>query len=220
MALAIFDLDNTLIAGDSDYLWGVFLVEKGLVDGEVYERENSRFYQEYKEGRLDIYEFIRFALKPLRDNDPAQLRQLREEFLQQKIDPIIQQAARDLVERHRVTGDTLLIITATNAFVTQPIAARFGIENLLATQPELVDGRYTGNILGEPTFQQGKVNRLRDWLAGRNMHQNFDDIWFYSDSHNDLPLLRLVGHPVAVDQDDILTGEAKKRGWPMISLRE
>ena len=217
MALALFDLDNTLLSGDSDYLWGTFLVEQGIVEGAYYERENNRFYQEYKEGRLDIFEFLRFSLRPLRDNDPNLLRQLRETFLEQKIDPIIPETARALIRKHREAGDELLIITATNAFVTAPIARRLGVEHLIATEPEVIEGQYTGNVAGEPCFREGKVNRLNRWLAEHGM--DLQESWFYSDSHNDIPLLEQVDNPVAVDPDTILAELARARGWPVISLR-
>ena len=218
MALAIFDLDNTLLAGDSDYLWGVFLAETGVVDRDHYERENERFYAEYRAGRLDIYEFLRFSLKPLADNTLDDLIRWRERFIADKIVPIITPLARARVEQHRAAGDTLMIITATNAFVTQPIAARFDIPHLIATEPELLDGRYTGRVSGIPSYRDGKVTRLQDWLAERGAVLN--EAWFYSDSHNDLPLLDLVTHPVAVDPHQELTALAKQRGWPVISLRE
>jgi HAD superfamily hydrolase (TIGR01490 family) len=217
LALAIFDLDNTLLAGDSDYLWGIFLAEQGIVDGTHHQRENERFYREYREGRLDIFEFLRFSLKPLSENDPAKLRQLRQQFLLEKIDPIILPAARKLIDKHRSEGDTLLIITATNAFVTAPIAERFSIDNLIATDPEIVDGRYTGEVAGEPSYREGKVNRLRRWL--RSNGEELAGSSFYSDSHNDIPLLEQVDNPVAVDPDEQLTAHASSRGWPIISLR-
>jgi HAD superfamily hydrolase (TIGR01490 family) len=218
MALALFDLDNTLLTGDSDYLWGTFLVEQGVVDGHSYERENDRFYQEYKEGRLDIFEFLRFSLRPLRENEPDRLFALREAFLRQKIDPIIPPASRQLIEKHRAAGDELLIITATNAFVTAPIAERFGVENLIATEPEVIEGRYTGGVSGEPCFREGKVNRLELWLKQHQM--DLRGSWFYSDSHNDLPLLERVDNPVAVDPDETLAELARQRGWPIISLNQ
>lgn len=216
MALAIFDLDNTLLNGDSDYLWGVFLAEKGIVDGDYYERENDRFYQEYKEGRLDIFEFLRFSLRPLSENDPEDLRLWHEEFMKEKIGPIIQPAARALVEKHRTAGDTLMVITATNAFVTAPIVAEFGIEHLIATDPEVVDGRYTGEVSGVPSFQDGKVTRLQQWLSANGM--DLSGSHFYSDSHNDIPLLERVEHPHAVDPDDALRRHAEERNWPVITL--
>jgi len=216
MALAIFDLDNTLLAGDSDYLWGRFLVEKGAVDGGYYERENERFYQLYKEGRLDIHEFLRFSLAPLRQHPRPRLEAWREEFLETHIDPLISDPARQLVEKHRRAGDTLMIITATNAFVTRPIAARFGIEHLIATEPETLDGQYTGEVAGEPSFREGKVNRLASWLEEH--HADLQGSWFYSDSHNDLPLLERVDHPVAVDPDETLARTARARQWPILEL--
>jgi HAD superfamily hydrolase (TIGR01490 family) len=216
LALAIFDLDNTLLNGDSDYLWGVFLAEKGIVDGDYYERENDRFYQEYKEGRLDIFEFLRFSLRPLSENDPEDLRLWHEEFMKEKIGPIIQPAARALVEKHRTAGDTLMVITATNAFVTAPIVAEFGIEHLIATDPEVVDGRYTGEVSGVPSFQDGKVTRLQQWLSANGM--DLSGSYFYSDSHNDIPLLERVEHPHAVDPDDALRRHAEERNWPVITL--
>jgi len=216
MPIAIFDLDNTLLAGDSDYLWGQFLGELGIVDRASYERENERFYQEYREGRLDIMAFLAFALKPLSEHPREQLDAWHAQFMRDKIEPLITAAAERLVEHHRAAGDTLMIITATNAFVTAPIAARLCIPHLIATVPELAGGHFTGRVSGTPSFREGKVVRLRDWLS---QHQEtLDGAWFYSDSHNDLPLLELVNHPVAVDPDEILAGHAEERGWPVISL--
>ncbi len=216
MALAIFDLDNTLLAGDSDYLWGRFLVEKGAVDGAQYEQENERFYQQYKAGELDIHEFLRFSLAPLRKHPLPALKRWREEFLDTRIAPLITEAALSLVEKHRQAGDTLMIITATNAFVTRPIARRFGIEHLIASEPETLDGQYTGDVAGEPSFREGKVIRLQAWLEEQG--QSLQDSWFYSDSHNDLPLLEQVDHPVAVDPDEALATIAKARNWPILHL--
>ena len=217
MALALFDLDNTLLDGDSDYLWGCFLVEHGIVDGEVYESENRRFYDQYVQGSLDIHEFLRFQLKPLATHRRAQLERWRETYLTEKIDPILLTKARDLLDQHRARGDERLIITATNRFITEPIARRYGVSHLLATEPEIVDGEYTGGITGTPCFQAGKVERLHAWL--QQNHQILDGSWFYSDSHNDLPLLEQVDHPVAVDPDDTLKSHARRLGWPVISLR-
>jgi HAD superfamily hydrolase (TIGR01490 family) len=216
MALAIFDLDNTLLAGDSDYLWGRFLVEQGIVDANEYERENERFYADYRAGNLDIYEFLRFSLHPLSLHSPQQLAQWRNQFLEEKIIPIITEQARELVEKHRQAGDTPLIITATNSFVTTPIAKHFGIRHLIATEPETLDGHYTGEIAGEPSFREGKVNRLNDWLE--TFEQSLEGSWFYSDSHNDLPLLEQVTHPVAVDPDQTLAEVARERNWPILHL--
>jgi HAD superfamily hydrolase (TIGR01490 family) len=216
MTLAIFDLDNTLLAGDSDYLWGEFLVEKGIVDGEAYRAENARFYQEYKAGKLDILEFQRFSLRPLRDNSIKNLMNWRSEFLESKILPIISRQSRELVERHRDAGDILLIITATNAFITSPIAQQYGIDHLIATEPERLDGHYTGDVAGEPSFREGKVSRLHHWL--QEHEQDLHGSWFYSDSHNDLPLLEAVDHPVAVDPDEILSKIARERNWQILEL--
>ncbi len=217
MALAIFDLDNTLISGDSDYLWGVYLGEQGIVDKAFYARENERFYEEYKQGKLDIFEFLEFSLKVLADHTLPALLSWRQEFIESKIRPIIPQASIDLIEKHRQQGDTLMIITATNAFVTQPIAELLGIEILLATDPEIVNNQYTGKVEGEPTFQHGKVNRLNKWLNENN--ENLENSYFYSDSRNDIPLLELVDHAIAVDPDDALRQHAQNRQWPIISLR-
>ncbi len=218
MTLAIFDLDNTLLGGDSDYLWGRFLVEQGIVDGRKYDRENLRFYNEYKAGTLDIHEFLRFSLRPLSEHDMATLAGWHQQFMAEKIAPIMLPKAKALLNRHRSQGDYLLIITATNRFVTEPIAKALGVDELLATDPEIVNGRYSGNVSGVPCFQQGKVTRLEAWLAqsGKNLAGSY----FYSDSRNDLPLLEMVENPVAVDPDETLEDHANSKGWPVISLRE
>lgn len=216
MSLAIFDLDNTLLRGDSDHAWGTFLVERNLVDGDNYRRENERFYDEYKAGTLDIMAFLAFALAPLARFDRATLDQWHREFMREKIVPMITPPARALVEQHRARGDTLLIITATNRFVTAPIAAAFGIDHLLATEPELHNDRYTGRVTGTPCYREGKVVRLGEWLTQR--HESLDGSWFYSDSHNDLPLLERATHPVAVNPDDTLRAAATRRGWPVLQL--
>lgn len=218
MALAIFDLDNTLLGGDSDYLWGQYLAENGIVDGEAYERENLKYFQQYEAGTLDIFEFLRFSLRPLAENDPTQLLSWRSEFVAEKIQPILLPAAQKLLEKHRGAGDTLVIITATNRFVTEPIAELLGVPHLLATDPEQVAGRYTGDVSGTPCFKEGKITRLREWLttSGHSLAKS----WFYSDSHNDIPLLELVDHPVAVDPDPLLTQHAHHKGWPVVTLRD
>ncbi len=217
MNLAIFDLDNTLLGGDSDYLWGRWLVQHRLVDGVFYERENQRFYSEYTAGTMDIFEFLRFALRPLADNDLDRLLALRERFMAEMIRPIMLPAAQQLVDKHRDMGHTLLIITATNRFVTEPIATAFGIDHLIATDPEFKDGRYTGEVHGTPSFREGKIERLNQWLQKNGY--NLTSSWFYSDSLNDLPLLEMVTHPFAVDADETLTRHAEIKGWPIISLR-
>jgi HAD superfamily hydrolase (TIGR01490 family) len=218
MALALFDLDNTLLAGDSDYLWGVFLVDKGLVDGELYKTANERFYKQYAEGLLDIHEFLNFALSPLARIELEVLQTLHQEFMQTRIREIMTQTGQNKVDEHKAKGDTTLIITATNRFVTQPIAAAFGVDDLIATEPEMQNGRYTGRVAGTPSFQQGKIKRLQAWMESHD--QNLADSWFYSDSHNDLPLLEQVSHPVAVDPDQKLQQIAEQRGWPIISFRD
>lgn len=217
MSLAIFDLDNTLLGGDSDYLWGQFLVEQGLVDGEHYERENQRFYDDYEAGTLDIYQYQAFMLQPLTLHPLAEMLAWRERFMEEKIQPILLPRADELLNQRRAAGDILLIITATNRFITAPIAERFGVPHLLATEPEVINGRYTGRTVGIPCFQQGKVERLNAWLTETG--SDLTESWFYSDSHNDLPLLNRVTHPVAVDPDATLARHAQERGWPIISLR-
>jgi len=217
MPLAIFDLDNTLLSGDSDYLWGQFLGELGAVDRASYERENERFYEDYREGRLDIMAFLAFSLRPLSQHPREELDAWHRRFMQEKIEPLITPAAEQLVARHRAAGDTLMIITATNAFVTAPIAARLGIPHLIATEPETQGDRFTGRVAGVPSFRDGKVSRLQAWLSQHAT--TLDGSSFYSDSHNDLPLLERVSHPVAVDPDNVLAEHARRRGWPVISLR-
>jgi HAD superfamily hydrolase (TIGR01490 family) len=217
VSIALFDLDNTLLAGDSDYLWGCFLAEQGIVDRDYYEQENRRFYDQYRVGELDIHEFLRFQLRPLAEHDMDTLNRWRANYLEQKIVPIVLPKARALIDRHRGRGDLPVIITATNRFITAPIAALFGVGQLLATEPEVVNGRYTGGITDSPCFQDGKVSKLSGWL--KTHRQTLNCSWFYSDSHNDLPLLGKVAHPVAVDPDDILRGHAEAHGWPVISLR-
>lgn len=218
MTLALFDLDNTLLAGDSDHAWGEFLVDEGLVDGDEYRRANDRFYQEYLNGELDIYHYQRFVLAPLTRHDMPELQRWRERFIDTRVRPMLQERARALVEKHRRQGHTLVIITATNRFVTEPIAALLGIEHLIATEPEIVDGRFTGDVAGVPSFQEGKVTRLQQWLEQHG--HNLDGAWFYSDSHNDLPLLQAVSNPVAVDPDPVLEQHAREAGWPVMSLRD
>lgn len=217
MSLAIFDLDNTLLNGDSDHAWGEFLCTKGIVDTQAYRQANDYFYQQYKSGTLDIVEFLEFALKPLSEHEPEELEQLHQEFMQTTIAPMMLDKAATLLQKHRDQGDYLLIITATNRFVTGPIAALLGVDDTLATEPEMIDGRYTGKVSGTPCFQAGKVERLNAWLeqTGHSM----EDSYFYSDSINDKPLLERVTHPVAVDPDELLKQAAEENGWPIISLR-
>lgn len=220
MRLALFDLDNTLLAGDSDFEWAQFLIEQGVLDREVYEARNLEFYQQYKAGTLDIHEFLDFQLKPLSRHPRSQLDAWHLEFMRRKIRPIILPRARELVNRHRDAGDLSAVVTATNSFVTAPIAREFGIEHLLATEPEQAGGGFTGGVEGVPCFREGKVARLERWLAGRGLGlHSFSASFFYSDSLNDLPLLGRVSNPVAVDPDDTLRAHAGRHGWPVISLR-
>lgn len=217
MTLAIFDLDNTLLRGDSDHAWGEYLVELKAVDSAQFTRDNNRYYQAYLDGTLDIFEFLeQHQLKPLARYDRATLERWRADFVHTKILPLIVPAARELVESHRKQGHTLLIITATNSFITAPIAAEFGIPHLIATEPEENGGRFTGKVRGVPSYREGKVARLRSWLSDHR--QDLAGSWFYSDSHNDLPLLELVDHPVAVNPDAVLASHAQVRGWPMLML--
>lgn len=217
MSLAIFDLDNTLIADDSDYLWGQFLVDQGIVDKEYYQQANAKFYDDYKQGTLDIAEFLHFSLKPLADNNPQALYRWRDQFIETVIKPILLKPAQQLIDKHRQRGDTLMVITATNRFVTEPIVKLYGIELLLATTPDFVDGRYTGGFSGVPCFRDGKVKHLEAWLTQTS--ETLTNSWFYSDSHNDLPLLNRVDNPVAVDPDPKLRAYANNANWPTISLR-
>ncbi|MBA2779160.1 HAD-IB family hydrolase [Billgrantia kenyensis] len=218
MSLAIFDLDNTLIAIDSDHAWGEFLLEQGAVNAEAYREANDRFMADYEAGTLDIHAFLAVALKPLADNSPEQLAAWHQQFMASKIEPNILPKGEELLARHRSRGDTLLIVTATNRFITGPIAERLGVDHLIAVEPEVRDGRYTGRVSGTPSYREGKVERLEEWLADKDL--TLDNAWFYSDSHNDLPLLELVEHPVAVDPDATLREVAERRGWRIMSLRD
>ena len=217
MSLAIFDLDNTLLGGDSDHAWGEFLCEKGIVDSDEYRRANDYFYEQYKNGGLDIYEFLDFALRPLTKLDTTQLNTLHQQFMAEKIEPIILPKALELLKNHKARGDYLLIITATNHFVTGPIAKRLGVDAIIATDPEVIDGQYTGKVAGTPCFQAGKVTRLHEWLS--TSPHSLDNSYFYSDSHNDLPLLELVTTPIAVNPDEILEAHANEHLWPVLDLR-
>jgi HAD superfamily hydrolase (TIGR01490 family) len=218
MPLTIFDLDETLIAADSDHEWGQFVVDKGLVDAEKHSKKNDAFYEQYKAGQLNIDEYLQFSCSVLTQHSIEDLHRLRSEFFAQRILPIILDKARDLVKKHREQGDTLLVITSTIEFVTRPIVNEFEIDTLIAPDPEIVSNRYTGKIVGVPSFAAGKVTRLEQWLADRQ--ETLEGSSFYSDSHNDLPLLRLVDNPIAVDPDPTLREEAEEKQWPIISLRD
>ncbi len=217
MALALFDLDNTLLQGDSDYLWGEFLCHQGVVDKDHYEERNLQFYQQYKDGALDIDAYLRFALEPLTRLTLEKLLALRESFIAEIVKPIIAPGSTALLNSHRQQGDILVIITATNRFVTAPIASLLGVSHLLASEPEFEAGSFSGDYLHPPCFQAGKIDRLRSWM--NQYRRNSKGATFYSDSHNDLPLLEWVDHPVATDPDDILRNTAADRGWTIISLR-
>jgi HAD superfamily hydrolase (TIGR01490 family) len=217
MALAIFDLDNTLINGDSDHAWGEYLCEKGIVDPEVYRLANDKFYHQYGAGSLDINEFLHFALTPLKNHKRQQLLEWHSDFMSSKVMPMLLPKALQRLKMHRDQGDYLLIITATNLFVTEPIAQLLKVDAILATEPELVNGEYTGDYVGNPCFQSGKITRLEQWLTDNP--QEMSGSYFYSDSRNDLPLLDIVTHPVVVDADEHLLKIAEQRNWPSISFR-
>lgn len=220
MNLALFDLDNTLLAGDSDFQWAQFLIEQRVLDREVYEAQNVEFYEQYKSGTLDIHAFLDFQLKPLSRHPRSQLDAWHSEFMKERILPLITPDARKLINKHMISKDLCVIITATNRFVTAPIAQELGISNLIATEAEQRDGEYTGRVSGLPCFREGKIARLESWLDEHNLTWlSFLESWFYSDSLNDLSLLNRVTHPVAVDPDATLKAHAEKKGWPIISLR-
>jgi HAD superfamily hydrolase (TIGR01490 family) len=218
MALAIFDLDNTLLRGDSDHAWGEFIADLGIVNAAEYRAKNDAFYDDYCRGELDIFAYQRFVLSPLVGYSMEELARWHTQFMREKIEPMVLSKAEDLIATHRSQQHELLIITATNAFITAPIAKRFGIDTLIATEPARhSNGTYTGDITGTPCYREGKVERLNVWLQQNN--QSLNGSYFYSDSHNDLPLLQQVDHPVAVDPDDTLREFSINNGWKIISLR-
>jgi len=217
MALAIFDLDHTLLNGDSDYLWGEYMVTNGIVDKAEYQRLNQSFLEDYHRGELDNERYLGFALHPLTQHPIEALHEWREDYVESWIKPIIATGTPALLNRHREQGDTLIIVSATNFFITEPIARLLDIPNLLATRPEIIDNRYTGKYLGTPTFKEGKVTVLDEWLI--EQAHSLDNSYFYSDSINDLPLLEQVSHPVAVNPDDALAEIARQRQWPVMDLR-
>jgi len=220
LKLALFDLDNTLLTGDSDFEWAQFLIEQGVLDREAYEARNLAFYEQYKAGTLDIHTFLDFQLKPLSRHPRSQLDAWHAQFMQTRILPMIGQQARDLVGQHRAEGHRLIMITATNSFVTAPIAREFGVPVLIATEPEQRAGEFTGLASGIPCFREGKVTRLETWLGTQNADwSDVERSWFYSDSHNDLFLMERVTDPIAVDPDPQLSEAAQARGWPVMSLR-
>jgi len=217
MTLAIFDLDNTLLNGDSDHAWGEFIADLGIVNGREYRTKNDAFYDDYCRGELDIYAYQRFVLSPLAHRSMQELAQWHTQFMREKIEGMILPKAEALIDSHRAQDHTLMIITATNAFITAPIAQRFGINILIATEPEIRNGLYTGDITGTPCYRDGKVERLNTWLQKNNTA--LTGSFFYSDSHNDLPLLQTVDNPVAVDPDEKLNVFAEQLGWRVMSLR-
>ena len=224
MNLALFDLDYTLLTGDSDHAWGEFLVEEGVVDGAEYKRRNDFYWGQYKSGTLDIREYLAFTLASIAGKSVAELKPLHQRFMAKKIEPMIGPKALALLENH--ANDLCVIVTATNAFITAPIALRFGVPHLIACDVEIVDGRYTGRPIGEPSFRDGKVRRVNQWLGTINAMDatgkkltDFDRSYFYSDSHNDLALMEAVTHPVAVNPDDSLRAHAEARDWPIVSTR-
>ena len=217
MSLAIFDLDNTLLGTDSDHAWGEFLVRHGKVDAKEYQKKNDDFYQDYKDGNLDINAYLEFVLQPLSLETPETLNAWHDQFMQEFIEPAILPKALELLKQHRDDGDYLLIITATNSFITHPIAKRLGVDDIMATDAEVIDGRYTGKVAGIPCYQEGKVTRLLNWLEGKP--HSIEGSYFYSDSHSDIPLLSKVSYPVAVDPDEKLTQHAEQHQWPILSLR-
>ena len=221
--LALFDLDHTLLPCDSDYEWGQFLARIGVVDSADYARQNDRFYQNYKDGTLDIHEFLRFALKPLSQHSRAQLKEWHDQFMEEVIHGQLRQKAIDLVKQHQDAGDLCCVVTATNSFVTRPIVESFGIEHLIATEPatssESPLANFTGEVKGIPNFREGKIQNVQDWLAKQNLALGaLPRSYFYSDSMNDLPLMEQVSHPVATNPDDRLRTEAQKRNWPILEL--
>ena len=218
MALAIFDLDNTLISGDSDHSWGEFLVSEQRVDAQQFKKTNDQFYADYVAGSLDIFAYLEFSLQPLTEMSMTELAELHKRFMQQVIAPMRLAKAQTLLQQHRDVGDRLLIITSTNRFIVEPICHSLGVTELLATDAEIVDGRYSGKVDGTPTYKEGKVIRLNAWLKEHN--ETLEGSWFYSDSINDLPLLLEVDHAVAVDPCPALRKEAEAKNWQIISLRD
>ena len=220
MNLVLFDLDNTLLVGDSDFAWAQYLIGKGVLDREVQEAKNIEFYEQYKAGTLDIFEFLDFQLAPLARHPRAQLDAWHREFMATSIMPMITAKSRALVDEHLARGALVAVVTATNSFVTGPIVREFGIPHLIATIPAQENGQFTGKPRGTPSFKAGKIERVDAWLESLGLHYgSFDSSWFYSDSHNDLPLMQRVQQPVAVDPDDTLRAHAQTHDWPVISLR-
>jgi HAD superfamily hydrolase (TIGR01490 family) len=217
MALAIFDLDNTLIAGDSDHSWGEFLVDQNIVDRQFYKKMNDKFYADYESGCLDIYAYLEFSVQPLTKFSIKDLQSLHQQFMSEVINPMKLDKAKDLINHHRQAGDRLLVITSTNRFIVEPICQSLGINEIIATDLEIIDNKYSGKVIGTPTFQEGKVERFNQWLIEQK--ESSDGSYFYSDSINDMPMLLEVAYPIAVDPDSELRKEAESRNWEIISLR-
>ncbi|CAN5124148.1 HAD family hydrolase [soil metagenome] len=219
MNLALFDLDHTLLPLDSDYEWGQYLVRNDIVDGRDYKLKNDEFFRQYDAGTLDIHAFLSFAFGPLSGNPRDKLETWHAAYMKEAILPMIHERARALVRKHLDAGDLCAIVTATNSFVVKPIAREFGIEHLIATEPEEIDGRFTGKVSGTPCFREGKIVRTEAWLAGLGRGwDDFERSTFYSDSANDIPLLERVTDPVAVNPSPSLRKHAAERGWPVIEL--
>ena len=220
MNLAIFDLDNTLLDGDSDYNWGLYLVKKGYLDEGEYKEQNQKFFEEYQVGKLDIFAFAEFQFRFLKNNTRKFLNDVRSDYINEIIKPMILKKAVHLVNQHKEAGDRLLIITATNSFITKPIGELFGIDELIGTDPEENEGEFTGKVKGTPSFKEGKVTRLFDWLNEKNLKlADFEKTFFYSDSHNDLALLEVVTNPVVVNGDKNLLEKAQEENWPTLRLK-
>lgn len=219
--LALFDLDHTLLPIDSDYEWGRFLVRIGVLDSATHERENQRFYRQYHEGTLDIAEYLAFALQPLARSPRAEVLGWHQQFMAEVVQPALRPEAFALVQHHLDAGHLCAVVTATNAFVTRPIAHALGFEHLVATEVEEQDGQYTGRSVGTASFRAGKVVRTQEWLGTMAKDlASFERTWFYSDSMNDLPLLKAVTNPVATNPDARLRVAAQDQGWPILQLFE
>jgi len=218
MTLAIFDLDHTLINEDSDYLWGKYLVDNHIVEPDYYKKKNEQFYEDYQTGTLDIEKYLDFSLRPLTEHTMDQLHDWRQHFVKSVIEPIIAKKTPQLIQKHKDLGHTLIIVSATNRFVTEPIAQLLGIPNLLSTEPEVIDNQYTGKYIGIPTFKEGKIKALNEWM--KNNNHNLDGSYFYSDSINDLPLLEITANPIVVSPDERLKAISLKNNWLEINLND
>ena len=218
MNIVLFDLDNTLIKGDSDYQWGNYLAENNYVDSQLYKKKNDIFYEKYKNGTLCPKEFALFSYEPLKKYDYKNLISMRKNFFNEKIRPLILPKAVDLIKSHKKNNDILAIVTSTNSFISKISADYFQINNLLASEPEFINNKFTGKLYGEPCYQEGKVLKVKEWIKDNN-HSNYDEIYFYTDSHNDIKLMEFCTKPIAVDPDSILKDLSIKNNWKIISLR-